>query len=153
MLQHFNLEIFTDNVKTTSLFKTAPLKVSALSSEFILALFRHQRSSHTSWHLPSCIVWCSLSYRDTGGRQHCPAAPWQYEVRQGRSWEQTHKKKKRKTQQPHDRVTPAPWGHLKGQQYWITVWSQRSEGPEVDPSQTDGGCTCTAEGGRRRSPV
>ena len=102
MLQHFNLEIFTYNVKTTSLFKTAPLKVSALSSEFILALFRHQRSSHTSWHLPSCIVWCSLSYRDTGGRQHCPAAPWQYEVRQGRSWEQTHKKKKEK---PNNHMT------------------------------------------------
>lgn len=107
MLQHFNLEIFTYNVKTTSLFKTAPLKVSALSSEFILALFRHQRSSHTSWHLPSCIVWCSLSYRDTGGRQHCPAAPWQYEVRQGRSWEQTHKKKKKNptTTWPRDSCT------------------------------------------------
>lgn len=154
MHQHFSVEVLTDCVKTTSLFKTAPLK------SFCAQLWVHPRFVPS----PEIIIYVltfPLMYCPTQPilqrHRRAPALPSSPVTVRGPARSElgadSQKKGKKKKQQPHDCVTPAPWGHLKGQQYWITVWSQRSEDPGVNPSQSDGDRTCMAGGGRRRSPV
>lgn len=91
MHQHFHVEVFTDCVKTTSLFKTAPLKSLKVHPRFVPS------PKIIIYVLTFPLMYCPKQPILQRHRRApaLPSSPVTIQVRQGRSWEQTHKKKEK----------------------------------------------------------